>query len=170
MMRRLSLSNTSPLFILAIAALALGLLMAGCGGDDSNGSGQIAIEGSSLSKQQFIEKADAICQRRIAEAHEDFEAFVKRTKLSSAPPSKLKKLGNEVAETVIAPPLERQIDEIREIGAPVGDENRVAAILTVIEEALEEGKAEPSEIISGAVFSRSGILARKYGLAVCGTV
>lgn len=156
---------------LSVVALVLGLMIAGCGSDHGGGDNDHAtIESSSLSKKEFIKKADAICQARVSEAHEEFEAFVKRKKVATASPSEQVVLANEVVDTVIRPPLERQIAEIRHIGAPVGDEDQVAAILIAMQKALDEGQTNPTGVIGGNGFARSSALARRYGLAVCGSV
>ena len=149
----------------------LGLLIAGCGSADSGGDNdQVTIESGSLSKKEFIEKADAICRARVSEAHEEFEAFVERKKVATASSAEQAVLATEAIDTIIRPPLEKQISEIRDIGAPVGDEDQVAGILTAIQKALDEGQTDPTGIIGGSSFARSSTLAQKYGFAVCGSV
>ena len=167
---------TAPSFLidrlsLPLAVLALGLLIAGCGsGNGGSDNDQVTIRSSSLSKKEFIEKADAICRARVSEAHEGFEAFVERKKVATASPAEQAVLANEAVDTIIRPPLEKQISEIRDIGAPVGDEDQIAAILTAIQKALDEGQTNPTGVIGGSSFARPSAMARKYGFAVCGSV
>ena len=166
------MSNMAKLILMV--ALGAALLSAGCGGSDSSaesGRNGITVEAGSLSKAQFIKQADAICQKRVQEAHEAFEAFLKRhpLNLGSGSPRQLRLMVNAVT-TVIAPPLETQIAEVEDLGAPAGDEVKVSSILEATQAALRKGKTNPAVLIGGGAFAESSALARRYGLAVCGDV
>jgi hypothetical protein len=67
--------------------------------------------------------------------------------------------------------VRKQIDEIRALGIPSGDEQEVEAIFAAAEEALKETEEDPSVFGQGGVgpFAKANKLSREYGLTVCGS-
>jgi hypothetical protein len=175
-------SLLSSLGALAIAA-AIALAVGGCGGSsdstsaestgaestgtESTGGGQqTTVHTSSLSKTEFIEKADAICTREKSKGLNAMGAYVKEnqgaTSLGKA------ELIGEAIQKVFLPSVQSQVDQIRALGAPAGEEQEVEAILVSLEEAVEgASQGTPSSARFAQSFANSGALAREYGLTAC---
>jgi hypothetical protein len=159
--------------------MAAVLLVAGCGGsdDDSSASGsaetsestEITVESGSLSKAQFIEKADAICEKgrqKFERLLGKFISSVEANESSSGQKAQAKALVN----SVFAPIYEEQIDEISSLGAPSGDENEVEAVLKAIQGDIDKGKEDPLKYVrSENIFAGSIKPARAYGFTYCPT-
>jgi len=154
--------NKGPLALLA-GALAVALVIAGCGSSDSSSTT------ASLSKAEFVKQGNAICKAGNKEIEEGFEEFTKENNLSKTkPPSKA--IQEEAAETILIPAINNQVEEIRALGTPEGDEGEVDEILTDAEEAVEEGEEDPTSLLGAepAKFKELNKESREYGLTVCG--
>jgi hypothetical protein len=157
---------------LSIAAVALVAAIGGCGSSSSSSSGSTAgsassAEGSSsLSKAEFVEQADEICTEGKQKGLEEMSAYAKAHASPGEP--KLETLAKAL-QAAFLPAVQTQVDEIRALGAPQGDEAEVKAILAALEEAVESAsKSSPSAGPNfGSNFKHSGELAREYGLNGC---
>lgn len=147
------------------AALPLALLLAsGCGG---GGSDEVSVTTGSLSKAQFISRADAICSAAFSNFTREYIAFGKK---HPPPPSKAEQLEwlAEITETMLVPNYEPRFEEIGALGAPSGDEEKVSEFLTAFNRRLDEIKAEPTELTSSPYpFKEASKLAQAYGLTGC---
>jgi ABC-type phosphate/phosphonate transport system substrate-binding protein len=146
---------------LAAVALAVALIVAGCGDDSS-------VATSSISKDQFIEKVDAICTQGNKRMEAAFATFLQENQNVKRPS---KADYEELVEKVVIPNLGREIREIRTIGAPSEDADKVGAILEALEDGLETAEGDPTVAVtsSQAVYGISSRLAQEYGLKVCST-
>lgn len=143
-------------------ALAWGLIASGCGGgsDDSSSDGSGA---KSLTKAEFLAKANAICDAGNAQLQVDFEA------LGTNKPTQTQL--KQVVTDKLVPSVEAQIDAIRALGAPAGDEDQVRAILDAADAGIAKVKADPALIASNSnqdPLKESNELANAYGLTSCG--
>jgi hypothetical protein len=141
--------------MLALTALvALGAIAAGCGSSDDNDSST-----SDLTKAEWIAKADAICQQGNQEinqaAHEQFG----NQKPTAADVQ-------QFARGVALLGTQDQIDKIRALGAPSGDEDQVNKILDTVQADIDQAKS--SGDIEESTFDDGDALAQQYGLKVCG--
>jgi hypothetical protein len=153
-----------------ISAALIGILAVGCGDGESSpaASGNITVDTGSLSKAVFIEKADAICEKGNEEVQDGVEAVIKRYGQREYSEPLLVAKAPELVETVLAPSFESQIDEIRDLGAPKGDEAEVGAILTAMSDVIEDAKERPKDFArSGEPFAKAARLAQSYGLEAC---
>ena len=152
-------------FLLLGGACAFALLVTGCGGGSGNDS---EVTASSLSKAQYIQKANAVCEKGTKQIATDFAVFLKE-KESVKEPTEADYV--QLFNTVVAPNVEREIDELRELGAPKGDEKEVEAILQAREESIQIAEEDPEAIIenSDKVFARASKVAAGYGLKTCAT-
>ena len=145
--------------ILACLA-ALALVGAGCGSDKSS-------EKSSISKAEFVKKGNAIC----SQGNKEIEA--KGRKVFGGTPNKKpsKAKMKEFASTVLLPSVEDQVNKIRALGAPKGDEAKVKAILDAADEGIQKGKQNPLSLAQEGPgpFQKANKLATAYGLKVCGS-
>lgn len=151
------------LFALFVAALACVVAVAGCGSSDDNDST------ASLSKAQFVKQGNAICRKGNAKIESEFEEFAENHQLQeNKKPSK--PVLEEATETILVPQISNQVEEIRALGTPEGDEGEVDAILGGAEEAVEEAEEDPATFAEGesAKLKEVNKEAREYGLTVCG--
>ncbi len=144
-----------------IAALVVALLGAGCGGGSSS-------SGESISKEEFVAKADAICKRSNERMEAGFGKILKDAK-SLTKPSKAEY--EMLVSEVMVPNLKREVAELRALGIPDGDEERVDAMLSALEEGEETAERNPKAVTasSDAVFGIASRIAGEYGLEVCGS-
>jgi hypothetical protein len=142
--------------------LAVALVVTGCGGDDESSAGP------TISKAAFIKKADAICTHGNKRMELAFASFLEEKK-NIKHPSKADY--EALVGKVLVPNLNQEIKEIRALGAPSGDEDRVDDFLEALEEGIETAERDPKVVIStsNAVFGISSRLAKEYGLEVCST-
>ena len=153
----------------ALAGLAvLALVVAGCGSssDDTSSTASTA----SLSKAEFLKQGNKICTEGGKQINSEFEEFSKENELSEteAPP---KPVQEEAAEEILIPAINQQIEEIRALGTPEGDEGELEEVFTAEEEVLEEAEENPISILESesAKQKEANKLAKDYGLTVCGS-
>lgn len=153
-----------------LALLAMILALAGCGGGSGSTESSSTESTSSLTKAEFVKKGNAICTNTEKEVAEGVAKFMKEHNFSEKKPPTAKQIA-ELAEEVLVPKVRKQIDEIRALGIPSGDEKEVEAIFAAAEEALKETEEDPSVFGKGGAgpFTKANKLSREYGLAVCGS-
>ena len=125
------------LIALVVALVAVALLAAGCGSSDDSTTDST----TSLTKAEFLKQGNAICAAGNKEIEEAFEelSFDEKKGPSTAELE-------EITEDTLAPSVSKQIDELRELGAPSGDEETVNTILDNAEAAVEEIEEDPGSI------------------------
>lgn len=140
---------------LAIAAV-LSVLVAGCGGDDRK----------SLSKGEYIQRGDAICRAGdapIIKATKEFGDVGTR-----APTGARLKALNDFTTDVLVPGLRGEIEKLRALSAPDGDEDRLDALYDAADDAIGEVESDPRLVLRVAdPISRVREQARKYGFETC---
>jgi hypothetical protein len=142
---------------LALAAsLAAGALVAGCG--SSGDSSTTTTASTAISKTAFVTQANAICD--------------KGNQAQGAAESKLGKNPTQAQVTALVsntlvPNIQGQIDGIKALGAPAGDEATVAKLISLAQADLNKLKADPSQISNDKLFANFAAVAHPYGLTVC---
>lgn len=136
----------------------------GCGSSADGEEG--ATE--SITKAAFIEKADAICEatddaQRAAEG-----PFFKanRSKESGGP----RELEEKYVVVVGLPPIQIAAEELGDLPVPNGDEETIDAIVSSLEEAVDEAREDPGSMLekdSVGPFKRVFELAKDYGFKAC---
>jgi hypothetical protein len=160
------------LLALLASVVAIALVVAGCGSSsDTTGSTESSESSeSSLTKAEFVKKGNAICAAGNKEIEEAFEGFVKEEGIEEkSPPSEAQ--SKKAAETILIPTISQELEGIRNLGTPEGDEGEVDEILTAAEEGLETGEEDPVALIEEEgddPFEKADELANEYGLTVCG--
>ena len=130
-------------------AVLVALLAAGCG---SSGGEE------SLSKQDFVRKANAICGKWQQERGERFREASSKFK----PPVTQAK--REKAILLVLAPYGKAAESVAELPPPEGEEEKVEAISTAMEEAYAQAQANPGTLISSsAPFNKANELAEDYG-------
>jgi hypothetical protein len=149
-----------PLALTAAVAMAA-LLLGGCGGGSEGSSG-----GKSISKQEFIAKADAICKKGTERLQKAIFAALKNprnlTKVSQAEQAK-------IVTIAMVPNVSREAKELRALGVPEGDEEKIDAMIGALEEGVETAERDPAAVTksSDIVFGISSRIAGEYGLQAC---
>jgi hypothetical protein len=152
------------LIAVLIGVLAIAVAGAGCGG----GGESDATADDQLSKALFLKKANAVCLRNQEEVTDDYNEFVET---HGGPETAFGDVDSitEYVDTVMIPSKEQLLDELRELGAPSGDEEKVDAILAAYEEGIEVAEEDPERAVNEGVFQYVASLARKYALGNCRT-
>jgi hypothetical protein len=136
---------------LVLAALALGA--AACGSDDE----------STIAKEDFIAQANEICKTITDET----DAASEEALSDNPTDAEIEAFWTDTAR----PGIEDQVDQIRELGAPEGDEAEIDALLAEVEAATEETQ---QAVDAGTVgegpdpFEKADQLSVDYGLTECG--
>lgn len=130
-----------------VAALALAVLAAGCGGSSDK----------PLSHADFISQADAICKKS-----EDQIAAAQR-KLGSSPSQT--QINDFVKSTVI-PGIQSQLDGINGLTPPEADRTQVDAVVAAAQDGLDQAAEDPRQI-NNTAFEKANKLGAEYGFRVC---
>ena len=139
-----------------LAALAA----AGCGSSASSGVHEDgAATPAAISKSVFLAKANAICVKGNAASK------AARAKLGASPTEE--QIVAFVRGTEV-PGVQAQIDEIRALGAPAGDQATVKKMLDLAQAAVGRVKVVPTILTTGEdVFAPFAAIAHPYGLTSC---
>lgn len=141
--------------ICVLVLLALGVVVAGCGG---SAPADTSAAEMGITKADFIAQADAICKAgddKIGEA---------------AGMNATKKGQDEFVKNTIVPTIQSELDQVRALPVPAGDEDQVKAILDSGQDGLSEVQQDPSLLMDNKTnpLDDSSKLAAQYGLKVCG--
>jgi hypothetical protein len=140
---------------IAIAALlAVGLVAAGCSSSGTSSTTSIPA----LSKADFVSQANAIC--------------AKGNKLTDAAGGALGNSSNqaEVNDAVtntIVPAIQDQIDGIKALAPPSGDETTVSSMLALAQTDVDKLKGNPELLSDPNLFADFAKAAHPYGLTSC---
>jgi uncharacterized lipoprotein YehR (DUF1307 family) len=148
------------------AAMVIALVVTGCGGGSDSSSSSNTT--GSISKAAFIKKADAVCQKGTERMQRAILGFLKQHKEVKRPN---KVQSEKLVGAAIVPSVTTEIEDLKALEVPEGDEERVDAIIGALEEGLEIAEDNPEAVVSSsdAVFGISGRLAGEYGAEVCGS-
>lgn len=166
--------SKGKLGLAALFAAMLVAIVAGCGGGSSSSSSSGDTSGgeeAALTKPQFIAKADAICKAKDTELNAEVEKFVKEEGISeSKKPTTDQE--TELVEKYVVPNIRSQGEEIGDLTAPEGDEEKIEKIVTSLEEGADEAEEDPESITGGNStnpFETATKEAQAYGMKVCGS-
>jgi hypothetical protein len=146
----------NPLMLLGLI-MAIALVAAGCGGDSDDND-------TALTKPQFLAKGNAICQAGDKKIQTAFETAIGKGKPTQ------EQLSSVVTDSLV-PSIQGQIDDIRDLPAPEGDQDQIGQVLDEAELALQDVKENPSLATQGAgqdPFANVNQQLNDYGLTACG--
>lgn len=123
---------------LAALGIALALAIAGCGGS----GGDSSSEEPTLTKKQYVQKADAICTRLSHKLVRGYEAFSKEHHLNTAAPDQHER--ERLILAVTLPNVEEKLEELKRLPVPKGDEAKLEAIFASMEHGIESAEKHPS--------------------------
>ena len=151
---------------LAVAAiLTVGLVLVACGSSNNNSTSTTAA----LTKAQFDKQGNAICKKGNQQINKVGNQTFTKKKYPNGPPPKSVQV--KFATDTVIPSVQTQIDGIKALGAPKGDEAKVNTIVTSAQGALDQAKKDPTVLLQNGPgpFKATNKLAKAYGLTVCGS-
>jgi hypothetical protein len=144
--------------VMVLAAL-LGLPGCGGGGSDSTtaATAAVTVKTSSIDPAEFKKKATAICVEGISDVQKTVQKAIAG------------KGSVKAVESAVFPKVEGFIVEIGRLGAPKGEQAKVEAFLTSLQEDLEAAKANPAKSMPqlGKTFKDSGEAAQALKIEAC---
>jgi hypothetical protein len=147
-----------PVTALTIAAtMIVGLGAAGCGSKNKSTSSSASTP--AITKAQFLAQANAICTKGNQQTN------AAGAKLGRSPTrAQIVAYG----KNAVAPSIQAQIDGIRALGAPAGDQATVTRFLSLAQADLNKVKANPVLLVGSAdQFADFAKVAHPYGLTAC---
>ena len=136
--------------------------LSACGGD---GSGTTTAVGTpSLTKAQFLKKANAICRKGTKEMNRLDVAAWKRY---GSPSSEPDPATSDKVALALLPAREKEVRLIRTLGLPRGNEEHVEKMLKAWEEGIEKGREDPRALRAGRALSEAYSMGLDYGLIDC---
>ncbi|HET9153907.1 MAG TPA: hypothetical protein VFN85_07305 [Solirubrobacterales bacterium] len=139
--------------LLALSATALGV--ASCG---TNTSGE-TIAQTTMPLAKYAHKTDLICGKGSVEQSELAAVYLEKH-------PKAEEL--DMVLPAIVPPIEKEIQELHELGLPKGHEEETEAFLEEMEAALTSLKEDPKGLSQkDNPFKKSNELGEKLGLGDC---
>jgi maltose-binding protein MalE len=169
--------------IFIAVALALLAISGGCGGGSDETSSAPNTSSTSTtsstpttnsspttssapSRSEFIAQVDAVCKTGKARIESGTAKFVKAHKVNTASPTKAQ--NESVLSEVTGPDLQRQAEDIAALEVPAGDEAKVEALVSAIEDGADELEQNPGAVIQGKdPFTQAVRLAEEYGIKGC---
>ena len=157
----------SPTKGLAFALiLTVGLVAAGCGSSNNSSTSTTAA----LTKAEFLKKGNAVCKKGNQQINTAANQTFSKKQYPNGPPPKSVQV--KFATDAVIPSIQTQINGIKALGAPTGDEAKVTAIVDSAQSAVDKAKADPTTLLQNnpknVPFAKSNQLAKAYGLTACG--
>jgi len=159
--------------------VTLAIIFGGCGTSSSSDpietkshSGRSLLETpltpTSLSKLQYVGKANAVCRADLAEVVESFAEY----KHELGPSVSDQKLFAGASYHFILPSLQIEFDHLHYLGAPTSGEPQVENILAALQRAIYAGQKQrvTSSKELETIFARYNRLARQFGTQRCPVV
>jgi hypothetical protein len=142
-----------------VVAAAITIGAAGCGGGDDSSSSS-ATTAASITKDEFVTQGNQIC----ADGNKAVQTAAEQT-FSSGKPSKDDL--EQFATDSLIPSIQGQIDAIRALGAPEGEEDQVSEFLDAAQADVDKATDDPSLALSNSAFNDVNQLASALGLTEC---
>jgi hypothetical protein len=143
-----------------VAVVALLALASGCGGSDDD---------DSLTKAEFSQQGDKICKEANADQQKALAAAYKKLSKEGA---KGKKVEEELITNTALPPIAKMTEELGDLGAPEGEEEKAEEMVEAFEEEVQKIEADPGGALSGTVgaFDKANKLAEDFEMKACAAV
>jgi hypothetical protein len=154
-----SLAGRKAAAISLAAVLSVGLAAAGCG------SSKKTATTPALTKAQFLAQGNAICTEGNQKSKALQTALEKL--VGNKAPSAAQITGYVNGSFV--PLIQMQIDRIKALGAPAGEQATVASMLALAQTDLDKVKSDPKLLLSekSNPFADFASSAHAYGLTAC---
>lgn len=149
-----------PALLLPALVLALGGLVAGCGGSDGS-DGDSSSDAPAITHDDFVTQANAICADAASELQ---TAGADLTETSTQD-----EVVAFITDTAL-PSYQSQHDDIAALGVPEGDEDAVDTLLTALQADIDKVKADPEAFVTATdPFADANAAADDLGLTDCGS-
>jgi phosphoglycolate phosphatase-like HAD superfamily hydrolase len=140
--------------VVGLAVLVALIAALGCGGSSDS---------EPLTKAEFGQQGNKICK----DAEQARGKIVAKVIEETDPKGNQEKAQEEVVLKAI-PTYEKAAEEIGDLGAPEGEEEKVENLVEAMEEAAGRAQADPhTAVISNAPFREADKLAEELGLDAC---
>lgn len=157
----------SKAYWLLALSLCAGLIAAGCGDDDNgdNGAGDgtaLGDGGEALAKEEYIAQGDEICAAGDEELAEELQAIEGGATEENA----------EKGAEVFVENLDSQLEQLRDLNPPEGDEETLTEIYDQAEEGGEQLSDDPQLILTEEgppALAEASEKAQEYGFEECGS-
>jgi hypothetical protein len=141
------------------------ILLASCGGGSG---GSVSVETGSLSKAEFVNRADAICTAVRNQFTREYETFVRNGRKGQSAEAESAFLHETIEKLVVPDYEERMIGGIAKLGAPPDYAPKVTRFLEALKQRLAEIQDEPEKLIQTAFpFAGASKAAEAAGLKGC---
>jgi hypothetical protein len=132
---------------------------AGCGGGDT------------LSKAEFIEKADAICARADKTKNGEAAGYQKAHLKELVPLSRAENV-EKLVIAVLLPSVQKEVEEIEALGPPSEDKKKVEDFTRAVEAAMKKAEKKPADVANfyASPFRDADKIAQEYGFKNCSEI
>jgi hypothetical protein len=146
------------LIAMLAGVVAIAVIVAGCGSSSDN----------SLTKAEYVKQGDAICKKGNTEIETDVKAYAKQHNISLKSKPTEAQLA-ELSENVVIPGVRNQLEGLRDLSPPSGDEGAANELLDALGEGLEKGEEDPAVFVSsGDPLAKANKMAKELGFKECG--
>jgi hypothetical protein len=150
-------------YLAAVAVLALALVAAGCGGNDT-----AAEELPQVPKAQLVKKGTAICEHGNKVINAEFSDWGTKNAEENKIASNAE-LDEETAKVVL-PIRKMEVRRLRALGIPDQDAQQFKKLLVAMEEGIERGEEDRSTLRAADeryAFAKAFDLGIAFGLKRC---
>jgi hypothetical protein len=148
-----------------MGALVAAIALTGCGGSGGAETSTAPALRTTVTKAQFLKKANVICAQGSAEIAKRDEAAWERYD-----PENASEATRDKVALALLPAREREVRRLRAIGLPKGSARYVNQMLTAWEEGVEKGRKHPRSLRATGydfAFYEAYSMGNDYGLSSC---
>jgi hypothetical protein len=152
-------SKRVPLLrILALLGLILAFAFIGCGGGDDD------EEPASLTKVQYVKRADDICAQTEKRQRKLLGQFQRENPKAGNSPQALEQMISVAA----LPPMKEQVQELAELPPPDKEAAKAEAYLNALEKGLKAAEKEPGALLAEpGAFNKAEEASQAFGFKTC---
>jgi hypothetical protein len=144
----------------SLSCLVLGLLIAGCGGDDEDDG---TVSGA------VVRQANSICENANRSAGAELlKAYDLKVLKVAASEEEAVRLEETILLPILISAAETLADGFRGLDIPAEDESQIESVVDAYDTWIDEAKADPRKVaLANDNFNVARRLAREYGLVRC---
>lgn len=149
-------------YVVGAAIVLVALLVVGCGSDGGSSSSVSTASNTSvtITKAQYIERADAVCGRTEKKQLALVDEFPKQKPTQQAQV--------ELVEFAGIPPLKEQAEQLNELPEPNKAAGEAKAYVDAFSNGVKGADEDPSAMLEAPTpFAKAESLAVKFGFKVC---
>lgn len=137
-------------------------LLSGCGGSRA--------DSESVSKAEYVARADEICKHGEAEKNSALKAALKE--LGRRHETLTRKHEEELVTDSALPPIKRMAEGLKRIDRPVEEADKARQLVAAYEKEIRHLEEDPASVVdgSGGAFAEADELARVLGMKYCAAI